>query len=1018
MFGLRLGFDQPAYLLLMLLIPFLWVWSYRGLAMLGPIRRFFALTLRTLVLTAIILALAGIQFVWTDNRMTVMYLLDQSESIPQARRDVMLDYVVRNVNEQRNEARYDRAGIIVFGKEATVEIPPFDEDIPDLRRLESYLGATDATNLEAAMKLAMAAMPDDTSRRIVIVTDGNENLGNAAQVAARLSRAGIGIVVVPVPLESKSEVLVEKIDLPPDIRTGQPFEARIVINNYSAEGETGQPIPGRLQVTRKLGSDEEVLLSEPVTLDPGKPTVFPLQHTIDQPAPYTYRANFLPDDPADDAVTQNNEASAYTYVRGKGRVLLIEDWSRSEEYRSFIDALRESDIEVVVMPSNNLFTSMAELQAYDAVIMAGVPRTSGEDADSISGFDDDHIEMLVRNTQQLGCGLLMLGGPDALGAGGWAGTKIEEAMPVNFQIRNTKVQAVGALAMIMHASEMAQGNYWQKEIARSAIEALGPMDYCGVIHWGAGGDQWLWGGNAGLLTVGGGNRKAMLAAVSRMTPGDMPQFDPAMQMTLAALNANQAALKHCIIISDGDPSPAAQATIRGFANANIKISTVAVASHGSIGSNRLRDIAQATGGKYYVARSPKALPKIYQREARRVSRPLVYEPPNAVSPQIVFRHQMLEGISDDLPPISGFVLTEVKQSPLAQVLIRSPLPEQEDNQTILAAWTYGLGRAAVWTTDTGKRWATQWPEWDGYDKLCSQLVRWLMRPSGDTGKFTMTTKAEDGRVRVVVEALDKDDEFLNFLEMNASAIGPDLKPLPLQMRQVAPGRYVGQFDADLSGSYFVNVVPATGETPLSQGVTVPYSSEFRVRTVNAPLLETLAGTEPAGGESGQLTSPLDKSNISDLTQHPSFRGGLAPARSIRDVWPWIVLTGCCLFLADVFVRRVSIDLSWIGRTLAAMRGKESNQEATQTGRLATLRSRKDAVGEELERRRAATRFEPQADAPTDAITSATASTRTSQSQTATPKSLEPEKEERSYTERLLDAKRARTEEAEESVIRS
>ncbi|QDS87823.1 von Willebrand factor type A domain protein [Rosistilla ulvae] len=1014
MFGLRLGFEHPGYLALLILIPVFWLASYRGLALLGPVRRTFALLLRTLVAAAIVLALAGVQLVWTDDRMTVMYLLDQSESIPVAKRDAMLQYVIRNVAAQRNTARADRAGIIVFGKEAAVEIPPFDDDIPDLRRLESYLGRKDATNLEAALKLAQAAMPDDTSRRIVVVTDGNENLGNASQLASRIARAGIGIDVVPVQLDATSEVLVEKIDLPPDIRRGQPFEARVVINNYSPGGESKKPIPGRLEVTRKLGSDEQVLLNEPITLDPDKPTVFPLRHTIDQPAPYTYKARFVPDDPASDAVSQNNEASAYTYVRGKGRVLLIEDWARPDEYREMIETLRKADIEIVVMPSNNLFTSMAELQAYDAVIIAGVPRTSGEDADSISGFDDDHIEMLVRNTQQLGCGLLMLGGPDAFGAGGWAGTKLEEAMPVDFQIRNTKVQAIGALAMIMHASEMAQGNHWQKVVARSAIEALGPADYCGIIHWAAGGDQWLWGGRTGLLPVGSGNRRSMLAAVSRMTPGDMPQFDPAMQMTLAALNANQAALKHCIIISDGDPSPAAGGTIRGFANAGIKISTVAVASHGTIGSNRLRDIAKDTGGKYYEAKSPKALPKIYQREARRVSRPLVYEPPGGATPQISQRHPVLEGIDAPLPPISGFVLTEIKQSPLAQVLIRSPMPEQPDNQTILAAWTYGLGRAAVMTTDTGKRWATDWPEWDGYDKFYSQLVRWIMRPSGDTGKFTMATKVEDGRVRVVVEALDKEDDFLNFLDMNASAIGPDLSPLPLQMRQVAPGRYVGEFAADESGSYFLNVVPAAGEAPLSQGVTVPYSNEFRVRTVNEALLKALADTEPNGGEAGQLTEPLEKSSIGALTDHATFRGGLAHARSIRDVWPLFVLAGCCIFLGDVFIRRVAIDFSWIGRLLASRRGQASDAENSQTERMAALRSRKLEINEELDRRRSATRFEPRGDPTPGGSTSAAATTSTNRPSAGTPASMEPQKEEKSYTERLLEAKRAARRKSDES----
>ena len=80
-------------------------------------------------------------------------------------------------------AREDRAGIVVFGRDASIEIPPFDDDIPALRRLESLRGRSDATNLESALNLAQASMPEDTARRIVIVTDGNENLGQARKLA-------------------------------------------------------------------------------------------------------------------------------------------------------------------------------------------------------------------------------------------------------------------------------------------------------------------------------------------------------------------------------------------------------------------------------------------------------------------------------------------------------------------------------------------------------------------------------------------------------------------------------------------------------------------------------------------------------------------------------------------------------------------------------------------------------------------------------------------------------------------
>ena len=998
----RISFEHPIFLWMMLALPVIWYIGYVPLGVLGTTRRVLAMAFRTVVWTVLVFALAGVQIARINDRVTVMYVLDQSESIPIAKRQVMLDYVVRNVKRWRDARRGDKAGIIVFGRDASVEIPPFDDEIR-LRRLESLMDRGDATNLESALNLAQATMPENTARRIVVVTDGNENLGQARKLVARVSASGIGIDVVPVMLDAKSEVLVEKIDLPNDIRKGQPFEARIVVNNYVDATEDAAPATsGKIRVKQKVGDSESILLEQEITLDAGK-NVFPLRHTIDRPAPYIYEAEFVPSSKDDDGLRQNNSATAYTHVRGKGRVLLIEDAGKKGDFDLLVGTLRDNNIEVVTQTNESLFGSLAELQAYDAVILAGVPRVSGGSDDKIVTFTDQQIEMLVRNTQQLGAGLLMIGGPEAFGAGGWTGTELEKAMPVDFKIKNAKVQAVGALALIMHASEMADGNHWQKVICKSAIEQLGPSDLAGVLHWNFSGDAWLWGTTAnppGLLEVGP-YRRAMLAQVSKMTPGDMPQFDPAMKMAAKSLANAPASVKHCIIISDGDPTDPRQSTISQFKNSNITISTVAVASHGLAGSQRLQKIATATGGKYYSVSSGRALPSIFQREARRVSKPLVFERSEGMVPEVVFPHAMLDGIDRVLPPITGFVMTQTKDSPLAQVLVRSPMPDVEENSTILASWTYGLGRTAALTTDGGARWASAWNGWEDYEKFHSQLVRWLMRPTGDTGKFTIATSVKDGQVQVVVNALSKDDTFLDFLEMSATALDAQLNPIPLVMRQKAPGRYVGSFPVSSAGSYFVNVVPGPGAAPLTTGVTVPYSDEYRVRETNLALIESLASTEPAGGDTGKIMPPLEDRASEELIESNPFRGGLALARSIRDAWPWFVLGACCLFLGDVMVRRIALDFTWIGRTIRRMQGDSDAAEQVVT-RLDALRKNKSQLDEDLEKRRASVRFEPtrvEIDQPVELADLESSSTDAGQG-----KSVEVP-EQSSYTERLLEAKR-------------
>jgi uncharacterized membrane protein len=1005
----QIGFEHPLYLLLLLLLPLLWWWSYRRLVSLGAFRRAMALLLRTIVFSAVVCALAGIQAIRTSDKVAVIYVLDQSDSIPRAKRELMLEFVRESSKRHRRADREDLAGLIVFGREAAIEIQPFDDALPQLRSVESNFSGSDATNLEAALKLAQATFPEGCAKRIVVVTDGLETLGTATPTAKSIAQAGIGMDVVPVTFETASEVYVEKIDLPSNIRQGQPIEARVVIEKYRGNGDQS-PIAGKLRVSRRLGSQQEVLVDEEVVLDRDV-NVFPLRHTIDQPAGYIYEAEFIANDIQQDTLSQNNRVTAFAYVRGKGRVLIIENWRAAGEYDLLVETLRKAEIEVDLMPSNQLFTSLAELQGYDCVILAGVPRTSGEDASEISEFTSSHIDMLVRNTEQFGCGLLMIGGPEAFGAGGWAQTELEKAMPVDFQIKNSKVEAVGALAMILHASEIPEGNYWQKVIARSAIDVLGPLDYCGVINYdNVLNSTWLW--DNGLSRVGA-NRQAMRARLSRMVPGDMPDFAPAMQMALTGLQQTKASIKHAIIISDGDPAEPSNALINQFAAAQIKVSTVAVGAHGPAGHKILQKIATVTGGNYYVVTNPKSLPKIFVREAMRVSKPLIYEPDGGVQPSVSYPHEVLQGISSDLPSIKGFVLTTVKESPLVQVAIRSPKPSEPENQTLLATWNFGLGRTAVFTSDAGKRWATTWQSWNDYERFWSQLVRWTMRPSEDDGKYSIATQLKDGKVQVIVNALDKDDRFLNFVDFSAAVVGPDMKPAPLTFRQQAPGRYVGEFDAKKSGSYMMSVSPGAGKAILTSGVNVPFSDEYLMRPANLDMLKQFSAQVPEGGTAGELATALQPESLEDISNIDRFREGLKKATRLTDIWPWMLLLGSVLFFSDVFIRRVAVDPSGLVTMIAGRFGKKvSERDLSRESNLERLRSRKASVDEALASQRASTRFEPTA--PTSSTSEGTLteilgekkdSKPKSSTETAGPK-LADDKEKESYTSRLLAAKKA------------
>jgi len=1001
-----IAFDSPAYLLLLLLLPVMWWLSFAGLSGLGRWRRMIALTLRSLVMIAIVLALADVQYRRRSDQLAVIYLLDQSLSIPTAQREEMVRFVNTSIAAHRDTTREDRYAVIVFGRDAAVEMPLVTTQIDMPPDVETILDP-EYSDLATAIQRAKAMFPYDAAKRIVLVTDGNQNLGNAQREAKSATAAGVSIDVVPVMLAPRSEVAVEKIALPANARRGQPFEMRVVLGNDAPEGSE-QSVPGKLRIIRKTGEREETIVTQDIVVPPGK-RVFTISEEIDQPDFYTYEARFSPDDPADDGMAQNNEASAFSHIRGKGHVLLIENWDKQGEFDPLVERLRSEDIAVTVTPSDRLFTSLAELQRYDCVILANVSRSSGTDGDNFSSFSDDQISMLVRNTREMGCGLIMLGGPDTYGAGGWTNTELEKAMPVDFEIKNTKVMPVGALVLMMHAGEMPRSNYWQKRIAFESIKILGSRDYCGLVQWN-GTDQWLWGQSKGGLIRVGPNRKKILALTDRMTIGDMPQFDPALKMAATAFaGVKDAAVKHMIIISDGDPTPATTATLRRLKQLSVMISTVAVGSHGTIGSTEMQRIANYTGGKYYVVKSAKALPKIYQREARRIARPLVYDKDVPFTPNIVSQHEILQGVEDGVPPITGFVLTTVKENPLVEVLLQSPEPTMSKNATVLATWTYGAGKSVALTTDAGNKWANQWTGWDGYDKLFSQMVRWAMRPTGDTGNFSVATNVGDGKTEVVVTALDANEEFLNDQSMTGTVVAPDMSSIPVRIEQTAPGRYVGEFPSEMAGSYLIVVNPGPGRAPIRTGVNVGYSAEYRDNETNMALLTSLAGMTAKNGAAGQLvTTGLDLSQPDQLLAANPFRRDLEPAVANQSIWPWLILLGSCVFFADVFVRRVQVNFDWLWPLLARGRDwvlrRERAVAVPET--MGRLRSRKREISEEIEGRRAATRFESPAETfePADSVSTASAPAPPPQP----TQSLEvppPQAAQESYPERLLKAKR-------------
>jgi uncharacterized membrane protein len=1016
-------FGNPWMLILipMIVPPLIWM-SYRSLAGLGPVRRTMAILFRTAVITLIVLALAELQSVRRTDRLTTMFLLDVSNSMPKEQQKAALDYVTEASRKRRRD---DMAGLVVFGREPRVEVPPAPSELNALG-VESMLD-TENTDLGAAVKLALAAFPEDTARRIVVISDGNENRGNLLEQALVAKSLGVQVDVLPIDYFYDREVLVEKVSIPPDVKKGEKVNINVVIR-------ASEPTRGTLQVIQKADNTSAPAPGneqpQPVELQRGV-NVFTLKQLITEPNFYTFSAEFNPEKGSGDRRAINNRAEGFTHARGKAQVLMIE--GTAGEHAELVKALREKEIEVKVLTAPRIDGSggvggdplpidLAQLQPYDSVILANVPKEA---------FTESQHQLLASNCHDMGAGLVMLGGPDSFGAGGWMNTPVEKALPVDMQIKALKVQGIGAMVLIMHASEIAEGNYWQKVVAKAAISSLSSYDYAGMLHW-EGQEAWLF----SLRAIGTG-RATMLRAVDRMTPGDMPDFDPSLQMAMKGLNGIRDAMsKHIVVISDGDPTPPSARVISQLAASKITVTAVLTAAHGNDpgAMSIMRNLAVRTKGRFYNVTNPRALPRIYQKEARSISRPLIFEQSTPWAPKLNYPiTEPIMGFNEgDFPAITGLVLTSPKENELVEIPLVSPLPAGQVNP-LLAHWTYGLGRSVAFTSDAGRRWTKAWADWKSYAAFWSQVIRWSMRPA-DRGNLTLNVRREEGRIKVVVDALDKENQFLNFLRIQGNVVNPDLKSAPVELVQTAPGRYEATIEnADASGNYFVNLGYKGADKlqgVISTGVSVPYSDEYRELRSNPTTLETIATLTDGQSVSwktlpdGRVDLPHTVAGADHFRRDP----GLVNPRSFAALWPTLLWLAACLFLGDVAVRRIALDVDRIKRAaVAEWRKLRGQDEATASDYMDKLRSRKAEVDEQLDRSRTSTATRPEVESTLFPTTTATGPLgepllddvalreRSSPADRPAAPGLasgpkEPEKQ--SYTNRLLKAKQRVWEERE------
>jgi len=659
-------FQQPVALWALLLIPLLLWPAWRRLrGTMDGLRSGTIVALRGLLLVALVFLLARPAGRTEHDRLTVIGLIDVSDSVrrlapvpprpgagagergfdgngpPRGDADAASRRPIRTPIEHvewwfreatRGLGPEDRFGAIVFDGVAYAVAAPaargMTRDLVFDYRLE------EGTDIAEALRFGLALLGPETAGRLVLASDGRPTRGDIDEALLELAAAGgpedldaavagpgptlvrgrVPVDIIPLRYDVDREISIERVEVPAYARPDERITVRVLVRSTTAT-------TGRLHVVqedRELDINGRAPgLSRPVALEPGMNVVL-VTTTLGSAAVTRFEAWFEPDEPGHDVLAENNRAEAFSIAPSRGSVLVIDGVYEGaggvlpavlEEAGFFVRRIGPSAV-----PDNPL-----ELQGYDLIVLQNVA------ADDLA---ERHHERLARYVEDLGGGLVMVGGYDSFGAGGWVDTALAPVMPVDMRVPEEMRVPTAAIAIVLDNSgsmdfPVLGTRRSQQEIANEgaalAIRSLDEHDWITVITF-----------NMTASTIVPLRRvedpEPIIREVESIGSGGGTNMAPGLEAAFEALNDVEADIKHVICLSDGQSTPADFRAIAARMKASgITLSAIAVGDDAD--RETLEMLAATGGGSFYLVRNPRVLPRIFVKDIRIIRRPLIRETP-------------------------------------------------------------------------------------------------------------------------------------------------------------------------------------------------------------------------------------------------------------------------------------------------------------------------------------------------------------------------------------------------------
>lgn len=824
--------------------------------------------LRAVLLLVLVLALAGPRVRLPDRAGTVMVLVDRSRSMPEASRRQAEEYIRRLEAARPPESRF---GAISFGGDNLIEKLP---DAPGFDGLRGVLRNPDASDLASALENALRQLPENTSGRIVVISDGRWTGADPSRSLASSAARRIPVDYHWLRRLTAHDLGIAAVDGPLTAAPGETYTIGCRIVAPAAQKAFCRIRRGN-GVWRTVEADLRRGVNFVAWRDRG-----------DAPGIADYTIEVSGPDSELDEIPENNRARHLVHIAGRKPLLLLTQSPSGNLGR----ILRDAGFDVVARPPSAGELAPAALAGYAGVILENIP------AGTLSLAGMELMNGMVRSGA---LGLMMTGGRSSFAVGGYYRSPIAEILPVSLEQRQEmRKHSLALIVALDRSGSMAAsiGQMTKMDMANLAtLEAyrlMAPSDEFGVIAVDSQAHSVI---PLAPVAKSGSDAERRILSIESMGGGIFTYT--ALREATEELLKSRAEIRHLLLFADAcdaeEPGSYVQLLER-TSRLGITVSVVGLGYEHDSDAEFLKDIARRGNGLCYFSDRAEELPRIFAQDTFTVARQTFIEAPTVADYTAAVRSLNVSRLGKSTG-FGGYNLCYPKDG--CEVLLVS---RDEYNAPLAAIGQAGLGRTAALTGEADGEYTGEFAADPDAGTLLGAMVNWVLAPE-DSRDFLLTQRLDRGmlKVEISLDPARENDPWRERPVLNAVIARPDwpVREERVVFEWIAPDRMEAGIVLE-SDAVCLPTVSREGGRPLPLSPAVlPCSPEFLPEEPGA------SGVSPVDALF-KMTGGCERFVPEEIWKELPVR------RRLVDPTPPLVALAVVLLLLEVAERRLGLFSAW------------------------------------------------------------------------------------------------------------